>query len=479
MTEDSFEDEGYIKEEFARPSKKQEIAFALSSFYILLFGMWGSIQLYAVTVLLIPLFFIPLMYLIYSIVDSVNDPLIGYYTDRSKRFTEKYGKRFPWIVIGTLFTPIILLLAFYPPVELTSDPNSVILVVIWMIFMMCLFETFATLREVSQEALFPDLFRYKDQRSAVLGIGMLFTLVAQLIAAVSIPLIMAFLGGATEQIAFIGATLFIIFLTYAVSIPYLIWGVRENYEMKQFRLRLDQEMKVYEPVLKVYKRIFKDRNWMALIISFLIWGTGGLCFLGGGIYFVLYYLGLGIEVTALPGLLLITTATISIPFWLKLSKKISIKNFYTFGMVLSAIGFFSYLFVEDYTGYVIMSGFMGVVWSGVWGITFKMAQAEAIDNATIINGKREEASYAGLFRVFSAFTYFFQSLVFFIVWTLTGFEPVKRADQTELARLGLKLLISVIPATLAVIAILVFVVMYTISKEDAIQNKKRLAELRL
>jgi len=73
----------------------------------------------------------------------------------------------------------------------------------------------------------------------------------------------------------------------------------------------------------------------------------------------------------------------------------------------------------------------------------------------------------------------FQSLVFFIVWTLTGFEPVKRADQTELARLGLKLLISVIPATLAVIAILVFVVMYTISKEDAIQNKKRLAELRL
>jgi len=478
MTEDKFGDEN-IKEAFARPAKKQEIAFALSSFYILLFGMWGSLQLYAVTVLLIPLFFIPLMYLIYSIVDSVNDPLIGYYTDRSKRFTEKYGKRFPWIVIGTIFTPILLLLAFYPPVELTSDPNSVILVVIWMIIMMCLFETFATLREVSQEALFPDLFRYKDQRSAVLGIGMLFTLVAQLIAAVSIPLIMAFLGGATEQIAFIGAALFIIFLTYAVSIPYLIWGVRENYEMKQFRLRLDQEMKVYEPVLKVYKRIFKDRNWMALIISFLIWGTGGLCFLGGGTYFVLYYLGLGIEVTALPGLLLITTATISIPFWLKLSKKISIKNFYTFGMVLSAIGFFSYLFVEDYTGYVIMSGFMGVVWSGVWGITFKMAQAEAIDNATIINGKREEASYSGLFRVFSAFTYFFQSLVFFIVWTLTGFEPVKRADQTELARLGLKLLISIIPATLAVIAILIFLVMYTISKEDAVQNKKKLAELGL
>ena len=216
--------------------------------------------MYAVTVLLIPLFFIPLIYLTYSIVDGFNDPLIGYYTDRSKRFTEKYGKRFPWIIVGTILAPLPLLLAFYPPVEITSDPNSVIVVVIWMTIMMCLFETFATLRGVSEEALFPDLFRYKDQRSAVLGIGMLFTLIAQLIAAVSIPLIMAYLGGATEQIAFIGAALFIIILTYMVSIPYLIWGVRETPEMKQFRLRLDQKIIVYEPVLKVYRRIFKDRN---------------------------------------------------------------------------------------------------------------------------------------------------------------------------------------------------------------------------
>ncbi|MFX0141188.1 MAG: MFS transporter, partial [Candidatus Hodarchaeota archaeon] len=274
MTEDSFEDEEYIKEAFARPAKKQEVTFALGSFYLLLWGMWGRLQLYAVTVLLIPLFFIPLIYLTYSIVDGFNDPLIGYYTDRSKRFTEKYGKRFPWIIVGTILAPIPLLLTFYPPVEITSDPNSVIVVVIWITIMMCLFETFATLREVSEEALFPDLFRYKDQRSTVLGIGMLFRLVAQLLAAISIPLIMASLGGATEPVAFIGAAIFAIIVTYAISIPYTIWGVRETHEMRQFRLRLDQEIKEYEPLLKVYKRIFKDRNWMGIIISFLIWGTG-------------------------------------------------------------------------------------------------------------------------------------------------------------------------------------------------------------
>ncbi|MBA7662823.1 Lactose permease [subsurface metagenome] len=473
MTVVSSEDKENVKEMFKRPDKKQEIGFALSSFFILLFGLWGSLQFYAVTVLLIPIFIIPIIYLIYSIVDGFNDPLIGYYTDRSKRFTEKYGKRYPWIIIGSILAPIPLILAFIP------ISTSVVIAVIWLILMMCLFESFSTLREISQAALFPDLFRYEDQRSTVLGIGMFFTLVAQLIAAITIPLIIYSLGGATESIAFIGAAIYIIILTYIVLIPYAIWGVKESEEMKQMRLKLDQEVKEHEPVKKVFKRIFKDRNWMGLTISFLIWGTGGLCFIGGMNYFVLHYLGLGIEVMVLPGLLLIASAVVSIPFWVKLSRKICAKNLYIIGLGFSAIGFFAFLFVNDYTGYVIMSGFMGVVWSGNWGIVNKMVQAQAIDNAAVTNGKREEASYAGIFRVFSAFTYFFQSLIYVIVWTLTGYAPEKRANQTELARLGLKLNISLIPATLAVVSIIIFAIMYTITEEKALINKKKLVEMGL
>ena len=211
-----------IEEAFIRPGKKQEVGFALSSFFILLFGMWGSLQFYAVTVLLIPIFFIPIMYLIYSIVDGFNDPLIGYYTDRSKRFTEKYGKRYPWIIIGSILCPIPLLLAFIP------ISSSIIIAVIWITIMMCIFESLATLREVSQEALFPDLFRYQDQRSTVLGYGMLFTLLAQFIAAVTIPFIIYLLGGATESIAFIGAAVYVIILMYIILIPYALWGVKES-----------------------------------------------------------------------------------------------------------------------------------------------------------------------------------------------------------------------------------------------------------
>ncbi len=473
MTAIFSEDDENIQGMFKRPDKKQEIGFALSSFYILLFGMWGSLQFYAVTILLIPIFIIPIIYLIYSIVDGFNDPLIGYLTDRSTRFTEKYGKRYPWIIIGSILAPIPLILAFIPIF------NSVILAVIWLTVMMCVFETLATLREINQEALFPDLFRYEDQRSTVLGYGMFFTLVAQFIAAITIPLIIYLLGGATESIAFIGTAIYIIILTYIVLVPYALWGVKESEEMKQRRVKLDQELKGHEPVLKTVKRVLKDRNWMGLVISFLIWGTGGLCFIGGMNYFVLHYLGLGIEATILPGFILITSAVVTIPFWVKLARKISAKNLNIIGMSLSAIGFFVYFFVNDYTGIVIMSAFMGIVWSGNWGIVGRMVQAQAIDNASVTNGKREEATYQGILRVFSAFTYFFQSLIFVIVWTLTGYNPERRANQTELARLGLKLNISLIPASLALVAIIIFVIMYTINKEKALLNKKKLVEMGL
>ncbi|MFW9902659.1 MAG: hypothetical protein ACFFDY_15430, partial [Candidatus Thorarchaeota archaeon] len=43
-----------------------------------LFAMWGQIQFYAANILLIPQLLISFIYLIYSILEALNDPIIGY-----------------------------------------------------------------------------------------------------------------------------------------------------------------------------------------------------------------------------------------------------------------------------------------------------------------------------------------------------------------------------------------------------------------
>ncbi|GAH19067.1 unnamed protein product, partial [marine sediment metagenome] len=104
----------------------------------LMFTMWGQIQYFAVTVLLIPTAVIPLIYLIYSIMDGVNDPIIGYLADNSKKLTSRFGKRFPWIIGGLVIGPIFLILSF---IQISPD---ILASIIWLIVIMAVYETFMT-----------------------------------------------------------------------------------------------------------------------------------------------------------------------------------------------------------------------------------------------------------------------------------------------------------------------------------------------
>lgn len=457
---------------------KRQIYYQISAFIsILLFVMWGYLQFFAVTVLLIPIVFIPVIYLIYSIVDGINDPILGYLTDKSKRFTAKYGKRYPWIMIGAIISPILLVLCFIPVMDISSSGDTVIIAVIWLIIMSCLYETFLTLREISHVSLFPDLFRDPNQRANVAGIGMFIVLVCQIFASISIPLIIAYLGGAYNPNAYIGAVIFVAIINYILLLP-LHWGVRETPEMKEMRLRLEEEEKTKVSVKHVLIRIFKDRDWMAFLFAFLCWAISGACILAGVNFFVLHYLGLGIEATILPMLAVLLLGIITIPLWVYLPKKVwSIKQTYLVGLIIWAIPFMLLFFVTDYIGFIIVIALVGIGYSANWGVVYSLVQAEAIDNAVVKTGKREEASYMGVMRVFSAFSWFFQTLIFVIVWTLTGYIPARGANQTELAKLGLKLIISLIPFVIILIGIVIFGLIYSITKEEATANRQKLLEL--
>ena len=84
-------------------SKKKMLAFSLylpimNTFWVL--RNWT--QIYAAKALGIPIYLILIMFGIYALWDAINDPLTGNLLDRSSKFTSKYGKRFPFIVIGLI-----------------------------------------------------------------------------------------------------------------------------------------------------------------------------------------------------------------------------------------------------------------------------------------------------------------------------------------------------------------------------------------
>ena len=423
----------------------------LFNIYLITFGllwtMWNRIQFFAVTVLLIPQITIALVFLIYSIVDSVNDPIIGYLNDRSKRFTRKYGKRFPWIIIGTILAPIFLILCFIPVANIKVDasgkvinPEAILVATIWLIVVMCIFETFLTIAEVNRNALIPDLFRGEGQRRKLSIIGMFIGAINALLAAILIPLLLLSFGGITKISAYTTTIIVVVVIFYILTIPNII-GTREPDDMKTFRADLDDNGRSSSPLREVLVRVLKDKNWMAFTFAYFFYAIGGICILAGIDFFIVHYLDLGYEAVIFPLLMVLIGNIAAIPIFNTLVKKLGAKYSYLISLIWMTIFYILFFFVEDITGLIITS-FIGGIGLGGQNLCYIIVSSEAIDNSIIKSGKREEGTYNGILRIFSAFSYFFQALIFAIVAGFTGYVPARGANQTELARLGLKLQMS-------------------------------------
>ncbi len=441
---------------------------AISSF---LYFMASQIQFFAAVVLLIPLTIISLIYLIYSIVDGINDPLIGYLTDRSKKFTSKYGKRFPWIIIGVIICPISLILCFTP------ISNDIIITAIWLSITMVLYESFLTLYEINNHALYPDLCREPTERRKVALIGGILGGLILIVGAVLIPTLINVLGGLTVS-AYMTTALVVMIIIYILLIPYSI-GIRESAEMKEFRSELDIKKKSSSSVKEIVLRIFRDKNWMGIVMARFSWGVAGACFLYGLNFFVIHNLGLNIGYTAYPLVFLFIVSFICAPIWVWAAKKFGVRKSYIVGMTLYAMGFFLFIFVTDIIGVVLVFAFVGIGFSATYGVIFVLLSAEGIDNAAFNSGKREEGSYNSVIRIFTALSYFFQTVIFAMVATITGYDPAFGSKNSEFAKFGLKLQMSIIPMIIILIGTILFIFMYKITKEDALKIKEQLIEMDL
>src|SRR4030042_4685159 len=115
-----------------------------------------------------------LMLLIYTFIDAIDNPVYGFLSDRTR---SRWGRRRPWLTIGT---PLLVLglIAFYsPPAFLTS--NS--LVVYCMLFYM-LTGTLDSVINANYGALFPELFREDSNRANVNALRQAFQLLPRIIS---------------------------------------------------------------------------------------------------------------------------------------------------------------------------------------------------------------------------------------------------------------------------------------------------------
>ena len=104
-------------------------------------------------------FYVTLALVIYGIWDAINDPLLGFISDRPTRFTKKWGRRFPWIIVGYFFAAFFALFVFLVPTGFDT-----IGLFLWFTVFLLIFELFSTAGQINHDALYPQLFRTKKER---------------------------------------------------------------------------------------------------------------------------------------------------------------------------------------------------------------------------------------------------------------------------------------------------------------------------
>lgn len=123
---------------------------------------------------------------IYAFIDAIDNPVYGFLSDRTRT---RWGRRRPWMFIGT---PLLVLglIAFYSPSSMLSGTSLLAYAMLFYI----LTGTLDSVINAGYSALFPELFKTDQARAATNALRQAFQLVAMIISIALTPVVTDAIG---------------------------------------------------------------------------------------------------------------------------------------------------------------------------------------------------------------------------------------------------------------------------------------------
>jgi len=423
--------------------------------------------------------------LLFAIYNMVNDPLIGYLTNRPFKFTKKHGRRFPWLLLGGIPLCFSYIIVFMPPL---ADPVSEAwMLFAWLLFTMCLFDTFHSLFFVNFMALFPEKHRSNKERRIASGIYIPIGVIGVALGALVPPLIFKYPGTAAPDVVLQSyivqgvVVALIALLAMLLAIP----GFREDKDLVEKYLITYEKNPERESFFKSLAIALKQKSFVIYMVIYTMYQCQIVTMQNSIHYEVTYVIAQvpGISVNLMATLIFasfLVGVIVATPFWVKYSNKTNNNKKI---MLTSAIGLGIFtlplLFLTNYWGVVAIMFVWGLFLGGFWVMIFPV-MSDVIDESVVITGRREEGVYSGFSQFFARIGIVAQSLTFAIVHTLTNFvEKGLPSEQPASAIVGIQIHLGLIPAIFIFIGALIFWKYYKLTPEKIQATQVKLGELGL
>ena len=440
-----------------RFSKGQKWSFSLGNgvewFINAAFNLWVFTFYFAAVGMDVGL--IRTAFIIWTIWNAINDPLIGYLSDKTN---SRWGRRRIYIMIGIIPVLALEILIWLPPF------SGMMAQFFYLLIMLLLYDTAYTLIALPTDSLFPELYTTVEERTQVNTIRQILAAVGLILAAL-VPGI--FIGDQATRDGYLMNGIVTTIIVGVSMFIFLKWGAVEREEFKQ-------DYKSGFSYFQALKITIKNKGFVLYIIMFFFYEYILLLLATIVPLFSTEVLGTttAFQTSILMGLLYII-GIVSMFLWKKLDVKLGGRLGYGISMISYVLATIPMLFISSYEIAIVVVILMGIGFGGmlyfIWYIV-----ADVIDEDELKTGVRREGMFFGIANFFMRLSMVLSIVTISIVFTETGWEEY--IPNIPDVAVGLRFLFVVVPA-IAIGISLIALYFYPFTKNKVLEMKEKLAEL--
>lgn len=366
-----------------------------------------------------------LILFVYTFIDVIDNPVYGFLSDRTRT---KWGRRRPWLVIGT---PLLILglIAFYTTPAFMAG-NSLLA---WAMLFYIFTGTLDSVINANYAALFPEIFTDDASRAKANAMRQAFQLVAMIISIALTPMVTEWIGFSNTSIIYgvIGG----------VVILYMSLTAKER------EIQPDEETpKLWDSI----KALVTNKNFWIAGLTNAFYSAAMSLVLSGMPFFAKYTLQIDSTKTTFLFAAVLLIAIGCVAVWAMLVRKRDLIPVWRIALLSLVIAFIILFFAKDFLTGIIFSAIVGFGFAGVI-TTMDLIGARIMDEDTQKHNVRREGIIANALGFMNRLSGLFTSLAFLLIFKIFGFESGDNPGaQPDMAS---RFLLTVFPAVLMVISL--------------------------
>jgi glycoside/pentoside/hexuronide:cation symporter, GPH family len=390
--------------------------------------------------------------------DAINDPLFGYWSDRTR---SRFGRRRIYMLIAAIPIGFAALIMFSIPKGLNGVPAFLaVLLTFWLI------DTFQTMANVPYSSLTPELTRDYSERASLTSIRMAFSVFGYILGAASTPILAGVFQGAglnLQQAWSATGAVFGVITTTVVLVTALT--VKEKPELAGEPSRI--------PAVKAVFTCFKNRPFNILMIAFILSSFSFTTLTALTPYFIQYQLGMGDQVSFILLAMLLTIGIFLIPAKLVMDR-INKGPTYALGLGIASLAVISSFFLPHAPTSLmyVIAIVAGIGFSTQFVCPWSMLP-DVLEYDEKLTGERREGIYYGLWNFLSKFTGALGVAV--SGWALALYGYIPNVEQTVRALFGIRFFFALVPAIVILVS-LPFLIWYPITRKSHAALVKELTD---